>query len=489
MTRRDPPELDLVAIARRVLRDHGFAPDPPPELESSIRAGDPFEGARDLRHLPWSSIDNAESRDLDQIVVAEPVGDAIRLWVGIADVDAYAPRDSPIDRFAALNTASLYTGARVFPMLPEALSTDRTSLLEGEERPAVVTELVVDEDGAIDEDRIRVYGARVVNRARLVYEHVGAWLDGAPGAEPPPSATFAAQLRLQDLAAQRLRGRRFERGALELETIEARPVARGGRVVDLELARKNRGRELVEDTMIAANSATARFLELRGMSSIRRIVTRPRRWDRIAGLARAHGGELPAEPSARALSEFLIARRRAEPERFIDLSLSIVKLLGPGAYAVQRASDPDYGHFGLAVDDYMHSTAPNRRYPDLITQRQLKAAVWDAPSPYSDDELVAVAAHCTERENAARTVERTMRKIAAAVLLAPRIGEIFHGVVTGVAEKGTFVRISRPAAEGRIVEGEGGLDVGDRVRVRLVDTDAERGFIDFAALPGSRDDR
>lgn len=472
----------MVEVARRVLREHGFEPEVPAALEHAPRAHEPA-GTRDLRQLPWSSIDNAESRDLDQLEFAEPVGDAIRLLVAIADVDAYVPIGSPIDRHAAVNTASLYTGVRVFPMLPEALSTGRTSLLPGEDRLAVVTEMLVRADGSLDEDATRIYPARVRNHAKLIYEEVGAWLEGRPHIAPPPTEVLADQVRLQDTAAQRLRELRHERGALDLETIEARPVARGGRIVDLELASKNRARELIEDVMIAANSATARYLERAGRTSIRRIVTRPKRWNRIVDLARAAGTELPAEPSARALSAFLLARRRADPTRFVDLSLAIVKLLGPGAYAVQRASDADYGHFGLAVDDYQHSTAPNRRYPDLITQRLLKAAAAELPSPYRDDELEDAAAHCTERENAARTVERTLRKIAAAVLLAPRVGEEFDGVVTGVADKGTFVRIVRPPAEGRVVRGEHGLDVGDRVRVRLLATDADRGYLDFAALP------
>jgi VacB/RNase II family 3'-5' exoribonuclease len=472
--------IDLAEIAERVLRDNGFEPELPRELAADLPARDPIEGARDLRALPWSSIDNEESRDLDQLEVAERAGDAIKLLIGIADVDALVPLGSPIDRHAAVNTATLYTGVRIFPMLPEELSTDRTSLLPDEDRLAVITELLVDADGTLVDDATRIYTARVRNHAKLVYERVGAWLEEA-GGDAPPTKVIAEQVALQDEAAQRLRRRRYEHGALELETIEARPVARGGKIVDLEVARKNRARELVEDLMIAANSATARFLERRGMSTIRRIVTRPKRWDRIAALARGYGWELPDEPSARALSEFLIARRHADPARFVDLSLAVVKLLGPGAYAVQRATDPDYGHFGLAVDDYMHSTAPNRRYPDLVTQRLLKAAVHDQASPYTDDELREVAAHCTERENAARKVERTMRKVAAALLLSSRIGEVFEGIVTGVASKGTFVRITRPPAEGRVVRGEHGLDVGDRVRVRLVDTEPRKGFIDFVA--------
>ncbi|HLL22373.1 MAG TPA: RNB domain-containing ribonuclease, partial [Kofleriaceae bacterium] len=345
---------------------------------------------------------------------------------------------------------------------------------------AIVTELVVLPDGTCDESATRIYQALVENKAKLVYEDVGAWLE--TGGRGPRDPVIQEQVQLHDEAAQRLRARRFDRGALELETIEARTVAKDGRVVDLELQHKSRARELVEDLMIAVNGATARFLEMRGYSSIRRVVRAPKRWDRIVALAAELGHDLPATPDRRALSDFTAARRQADPMRFADLSLSIVKLLGPGEYVLQRAADPDVGHFGLAVDDYAHSTAPNRRYPDLVTQRLLKAASHEQRAPYSDDQLLAIAAHCTERENAARKVERTMRKVAAAVLLSPRIGETFDAIVTGAADKGTFARLFRPPAEGRIVRGEHGLDVGDLVKVKLVDTEPMRGFIDFVAV-------
>jgi VacB/RNase II family 3'-5' exoribonuclease len=478
MSRHD---LDLVQIARRVLLENGFAPDEPPGLAGSIPDAVPVADVRDLRNLAWSSIDNDDSRDLDQIEVAEPVAgsDSIRVRVGIADVDAFVPRDSEVDRRAAANTTSLYTGVKVFPMLPEILSTDRTSLLPETEHLAVVTEMVIDADGTIDDAQTRISIARVVNHAKLVYERVGAWLEGDRKGEQPPDQRIADQVHLQDEVAQRLRRRRHELGALELETIEARPVTKDGTIVDLAVTRKNRARNLIEDLMIAANGATARFLERRGWSSIRRVVRTPKRWDRIVAVAAELGHALPEKPSAFALNAFLEARRAKDPVRFPELSLTVVKLLGPGEYALQRATDPDTGHFGLAVDDYMHSTAPNRRYPDLVTQRLLKACAGGETAPYSDDELAAVAAHCTERENAARKVERTMRKVIAATFLSKRIGDVFDAIVTGVADKGTFVRLLHPAAEGRVVRGEHGMDVGDRVRVKLVDTEPEKGFIDF----------
>lgn len=470
----------MVAVAHRVLAENGFEPSMPDGIEETIVRDPDFEVA-DLRDLPWSSIDNEDSRDLDQIECAERQDDgSIRLRIGIADVDAYAPKGSPIDRHAYANTASLYTGVRVFPMLPVALSEATTSLLEGGERLAVVTEMVVRRDGSLDERETRVYPARVRNHAKLVYERVGAWLEGDSDHAPPKQ--MVEQLRLQDEAAQALRHRRYELGALDFETIEARPVAKDGKIVDLQIVHKNRARELIEDLMIAANGATARFLETRGASSIRRVVRAPKRWPRIVELAFELGHKLPANPDAIALAEFLDARRRADPMRFGDLSLSVVKLIGPGEYALQRAEDPDTGHFGLAVDDYAHSTAPNRRYPDLVTQRLLKAISAQQRVPYTDEELVEIASHCTERENAIRKVERLIRKIAAAVLLTPRIGETFDAIVTGVADKGTFARLLRPPAEGRVVRGEEGLDVGDRIKVKLIDTEPMRGFIDFAAV-------
>jgi exoribonuclease-2 len=472
-------DIDMVAVARRVLQENGFEPQWPPGL--AIPAEPAPEPARDLTDLPWSSIDNSDSMDLDQIEWAERLADgSIRVLVGIADVDAYVPRGSPVDRHACANTLTLYTGVHIFPMLPEVLSTDRTSLLEdGRTRLAVITDYIVRPDGSLADTETQIYIARVLNKAKLAYEPVGAWLENH-GPAPHGGKAIEDQLRLQDEAACKLRELRHLHGALDFETIEARPVVKNGEIVDLEVVHKNRAKQLIEDLMIAANGATAKFLEQRGHSSIRRIVPKPRRWDRIVALARTFGGSLPAEPSSKALSDFLADRRRADPTHFADLSLSIVKLIGPGEYVLQRATDPDYGHFGLAVDDYAHSTAPNRRYPDLITQRLLKQCRAQQAQAYTDDELAELAAHCTERENAARKVERTMRKVAAARLLSTHLGQVFDAIVTGVGDHGTFVRLLRPPAEGRVVRGEHGMDVGDKVAVRLVDTAPEKGFIDFA---------
>ena len=472
------PDIDLVAVARRVLEQNGFVPDPPPGIEATLPAEPPTEGARDLRRLLWTSIDNKESRDLDQLEYAEPIADGrMRLLVAIADVDALVPKGSPIDDHAATNTASLYTGMRTFPMLPELLAFGRTSLLPEHDRLAVVTEMIVHLDGSLDDAATTVYRGLVRNHAKLVYERVGELLEGP---QDSPGSSVEEQIALQARVTMWLRKRRIEAGALELDTIEARPIAKDGRIIDLQVIRKSRARELIEDLMIATNGATARFLERRVSSSIRRVVRAPKRWDRIVEIARVLGSDLPVTPSVRALGAFVAKQRREDPERFHDFSLTIVKLLGPGEYVLQRPTDPDSGHFGLAVDDYLHSTAPNRRYSDLVTQRLLKAAAAGLPAPYSDDELLQIAARCTERENALRKVERTLRKITAAVLLNKRIGDRFEAIVTGVTQNGTFARLLKPPAEGRIIVGERGLDVGDRVKVKLVATDVERGFLDFA---------
>ncbi len=482
---------DLQAIARRAMRDRGLEPDFPPdalaeaERLSAADHGDANHdddtGSRDLRHLLWSSIDNDDTRDLDQLEVAEALpADAIRLCVAIADVDALVRRGAAIDRHAEVNTTSVYTAARTFAMLPERLSTGLTSLNDGEDRLAIVIEMTVAADGTLAGTDI--YRAWVHNRAQLAYDSVAAWLDGE-GPMPPRMAAVPGvdeQVRLQDRAASRLRQQRHERGALDLETSEARPVLVDGEVTDLREEKQNRAKKLIEDLMVAANGVTARFLDQHGLPSLRRVVRTPKRWDRIVQLAAGLGGHLPAEPDARPLNDFLNQRRQEDPKGFPELSLSVIKLLGPGEYAVDPPGGDPPGHFGLAVKDYTHATAPNRRYPDLITQRLLKSAFSGKPAPYSMDELTELADHCTKQEDAAQKVERQVRKSAAALLLERRVGESFDGVVTGASDKGTWVRTFHPVVEGRVERGFEGLDVGDRVRVRLLSTDVERGFIDFA---------
>jgi VacB/RNase II family 3'-5' exoribonuclease len=476
---------DLVATARRLMLDAGFEPDLSPAAEDQVRhlaAQIPTGGVPDLRGRLWSSIDNEQSRDLDQIEWAERKGpDRALLSIGLADVDERLPAGSPLDQHAGRNTTSVYTGVATFPMLPTRLSEDLTSLEEGQDRLAVVLDLTVLADGTIEDTAIT--RALVRNQSRLAYDDVGPWLEGHGPRPQKIDAPLEAQLRLQDEVAGWLKTRRQHRGALELETIEARPVVTGDGISRLELTRKNRAREIIEDLMLAANTALARFLEARKLSSLRRVVRSPKRWDRIVALATEHGETLPPEPSAPALAAFLTRRRAADPERFPEVSLAVVKLLGAGSYALERPGQDLGGHFALAVPDYTHSTAPNRRYADLVTQRVVKAVLAGRPAPYSDDSLEAIATQCTRKEDDARKVERRMRKIAAAVLLAPRVGEVFDALVTGVTPDGTYARLLSPPAEGRIVRGESGLDVGDRVRLRLIATDPARGFIDFAAAP------
>ena len=485
--------LDLGAIAHRAMLDAGFSPDMPQAVTAELQGlGSQQQdrsaaSARDLRSLLWSSIDDAKSRDLDQVEYVErlPSGD-LRVLVGIADVDAQVEQGSAIDIHAATNTTSVYTGVRTFPMLPEELSTHLTSLVGGADRTSVVTEMVVSLDGTVKQ--AQVYAARLHNYAKLSYEAVGAWLDskGEMPAEVAQVPNMEAQIRLQFEAAQHLRELRKKHGALELETLQATPVVNHtGQLTDLASVERNSARDLIENFMIAANVAMAEFLEANGVTSLRRVVRTPKYWPRIVEIARGFGEQLPAEPSSRALADFMARRRTADALHFPDLSLSIVKLLGPGEYTVQTPADKSEGHFGLAVNDYTHSTAPNRRYADLVTQRLVKAALGNNPPPYSENELEQIATHCTEREDAARKVERKMRKVAAAVLLESRIGDQFDAIVTGVTPKGTFVRLIAPVADGLVRRGEEGLRVGDKVRVRLLSTEPERGFIDFARIGSS----
>jgi len=478
--------VDLAALAAEAMRERGLAPEFPPEAMQQAEAlRDPARtagrGVRDLTGAAWCSIDNDDTRDFDQLTLSEDLGAAgTRVLVAVADVDAAVARDTPMDAHARLNTTSVYTAARTFPMLPERLCTDLTSLVEGEDRLTVVAAFEVDGEGRIGATDL--FEARVRNHARLVYETIAAWLEGT-GPAPPEvaaSAELAAQLRRQDEAARRLRARRHERGALPLETIEARPVMRDGRVVELRPQEKDRARQLIEDFMIAANEATARFLQDRGVPSLRRVVRSPERWSRLEALAAGKGVTLPTEPDAGALADFLRRMRAADPLRFPDLSLAVVKLLGAGEYVVHEPGTEGAGHFGLAVRDYTHSTAPNRRYPDLVTQRLVKALLAGAPPPYARDELEALARHCTRQEDAANRVERQVKKAASALLLSDHIGERFDALVTGASPKATWVRTLRPPVDGRVVAGEQGLDVGDAVRVRLVRADPARGEIDFA---------
>jgi VacB/RNase II family 3'-5' exoribonuclease len=485
MNNSRPTQVDLQAMAEQIMLTHGFEPDFPAAVQqqlADIKARPPevssSKDVLDLRNLFWSSIDNDTSRDLDQIEVAERLtGGDVKVMIGIADVDAFVAKSSPIDSHAAKETTTVYTGVRNFPMLPEELSTGASSLLENQERLAVVSEFVVSADGTVNSGT--VYRALVRNQAQLMYNSVGSWLNGTSA--PPPkvtaSAELDAQLKLQNDVAQTLRKQRFLHGALNIDTNEVRPVVLNQQVVDIAKQERNPATELIEDFMIAANGVVARLLEK--VSSLRRIVKTPERWARIVQLAAAQGGNLPAQPDSKALNDFLLKRKAADPDHFADLSLAVIKLIGPGEYVLERPGDPEQGHFGLAVQDYTHSTAPNRRFADVVTQRLIKAFLSGTAGPYSDEELTGIANNCTLKEDAARKVEREMSKRLAAVAMSTRIGETFDAIVTGVGPHGTFVRIMTPHIEGLLTQGTQGLDVGDKLRAKLTRTDVQRGYIDF----------
>jgi VacB/RNase II family 3'-5' exoribonuclease len=484
----------LESIAHRVMLERGLLPDFSSEALAELgkllhpamaEAGsaEGFPGFRDKRSLIWASIDNDDSRDLDQLTVAEALpGDKVKILVAVADVDSLVKNGSAIDTHARHNTTSVYTAAEIFPMLPERLSTDLTSLNFDEERLSIVVEMVINPDGTLQDSDI--YRARVTNRAKLAYNSVAAWL-GGNGAVPEAITAVKGldeNLRLQDQTAQRMKNLRHTHGALSLETIEAKPVFDGDQIQSLEIDEMNRARVIIEDFMVAANGVTARYLSAKKFPSIRRVVRIPKRWDRIVEIARDHKVGLPDNPDSKALEEFLVKVKAEDPLRFPDLSLAVIKLLGSGEYIAEPPEGIAPGHFGLAVKDYAHSTAPNRRYPDLLTQRLLKAAIDGKPMPYQMAELELLAAHCTQAEDTVNKVERQVAKSAAALLLESRIGERFDAIVTGASEKGTWVRLLTIPVEGKLVNGYAGLDVGHRVRVQLTSLDVQRGFIDFTKV-------
>ena len=488
MNSSQPLHFNLVAAAHASMIEHGFQPDFPAGTDTELAAieahpeAPSIPGIQDLSGLLWSSIDNDTSKDLDQIEWAEQLADGrIRVLVGVADVDARVCKGTIIDGHASSETTSVYTGVKVFPMLPVELSEGITSLNENQNCLAIVVEYAVDQAGTASDGK--AYRALVRNRAQLAYNAVGAWLEGtgpAP-AKVAASADLAAQLKLQDAAAQRMVGGRFQHGALDLETIETQPLMIANQAVDIVRQQKNRATSLIEEFMVAANGVVARNFEQAGVASIRRIVRTPKRWDRIVEVAEGLGTTLPAQPDSKALNDFLLAQKQKDPDHFPDLSLAVIKLMGPGEYVLVKPNEVSPGHFGLAVQDYTHSTAPNRRFPDMVSQRILKAFLAHGPQPYSEDQLNSIAARCTLMEDGARKVEREMQKRIAAVVLRPRIGQSFPAIVTGVNNYGTFVRTLNPHVDGKLVEGGKGLDVGDKVTVKLISTDPQRGFIDFSA--------
>lgn len=485
-------EFDLFASARQEMIDEGFHPDFPLGVQEQLkilqsRAELPaYGGLRDLRSLLWSSIDNDSSRDLDQAEFAERVSGGIRVMIAIADVDSDVTIGSPIDQYASEETTSVYTGIRTFPMLPESLSTDITSLNESADRLAVVIEMVVGGDGAISSTGI--YRALVRNQSQLTYSAVGSWLEGSSAAPPKVAASAAlqAQLKLQDEAAQSLLDERYRLGALNIDRVEAEVVITDGQVRGINARKKNRAGDLIENFMVAANGVMARKLTEAGVCSIRRVVRTPERWPRIVELAARYGESLPIQPDSGALNAFLQKRKAADAVHYADVSLAVVKLMGPGEYVLSRPGGEQPGHFALAAHDYTHSTAPNRRFADTVTQRLIKAVLARSQPPYSDQQLNSIARNCTLKEDAARKVERVMNKRIAAVALRSQIGQTFMAVVTGVTPKGVFVRVADPPAEGLLISGQKGVDVGDQLRVRLVSTDPRRGFIDFASEVASQ---
>ncbi len=479
-------KIDLKGIATNAMRKYGFEPGFPDSVIREVKAMHAWTFAssentgQDLRTLLWSSIDNYDSMDLDQMEFCEH-GDngEIRVKLAIADVDFYVRKQSRTDRHAAYNGTSVYTGIETFPLLPDKLSKGISSLLPGTDHLAIVIEYTVPLSGNIRPDKI--YRAVVSNKAKLIYEEVGDWLEGkgiipktvreVPGLEE--------QIHLQCEAARRMKRNRTEQGALDLETIEANAIVEGDLVRDLVVQKKNLARIIIEELMVAANGTMVNYLGNAGIPMIQRVVRTPKYWNEIIQLAASYGEILPTDPDSKALSKFLIHRKEVDAEHFPDLSLTVVKLIGPGEYMKLDPGEPPYGHFGLAVTDYTHGTAPNRRYVDLIIQRLLKSVIDKVPSPYTEEELIEHSTWLSGREKGSKKVERFMRKSAAAVLLQERIGELFDALVTGASEKGTYARLITPPAEGRIVQGEEGLRVGQKIRVRLLKTDPYNGFIDL----------
>lgn len=481
----NPKQADLRAIARMAMAKYGFITAFPPKVMEKADACDPAtpttneNQVKDLRHLLWSSIDNIDTEDLDQIEYCERgKSGEIDIKVAIADVDVYAPKDSVLDRHAGKNTTSVYTGIEIYPMLPDRLSKNLSSLPMNQDRLAMVIEFSVLPKGSVRAGK--VYRALVRNKAKLVYEQAGAWLENRG---PAPQMVLAdpqleTQLRLQDEASQRLGKYRAGQGALELETLKTKAVIQNEKVLGLYVEEEDRAKRIIENFMIGANGVTSGMLEKSGRPTIQRVVRTPKYWREIVAVARERQFRLPGRPDASALSRFLDKERKADPQRFPDLSLTIVKLLGPGEYVLYDKNKP-IGHFCMAVTSYTHSTAPNRRYPDLIIQRLVKAALANASSPYRKDELSSLAEHCTEREHAAKKVERFVTKAEGAALLTGRIGQTFEAIITGASDKGVYARLTEPPVEGKVMTSPGGIKVGRKVSVKLVNLDPWHGYVDF----------
>lgn len=473
---------DLAQLAYQFMLDGGLSPDfSDQEIEQLSHINAPaIRTAQhtDLTKLLWCSIDNDDSLDLDQLTYAE----GNNIWVAVADVDSLVKKNSPIDKHAKLNTTSVYTPAKIFPMLPAKLSTNLTSLNEGEERLALVVKIEINTQGEIVNSS--TFKAVVHNFAKLTYSAVGGWLEGSLPIPDKVAKTVGLeeQLKTQHTIAQLLKKRRHEAGSLTLASVDPEVSIDSNDEIAIELPPHNFAHQLIEEFMIAANRATARHFKQANLPNLKRVVRIPKYWNRIVQVANSFGEDLPPYPDSKALDAFLVKRKKEDPEAFGDLSLTIIKLLGRGEYVVENDIGRPLGHFALALTDYTHSTAPNRRFPDLITQRQYKANLEGLDPPYSIKELRQLAAHCTFQEDAAMKIERRANKSAAAVLLSHHIGTVYRGIVTGASEKGTWVRLFKPAVEGKVIQGFQGLEVGDRVSVKLKAVDIPKGYIDFVKV-------
>lgn len=464
------------------MAERGLLPEFPSnvseQLDTIIEPALPRKTAtfRDLRELLWVSIDNDDSRDLDQLTFAENIHSGKdRIYVAVADVDAIVKRGSAIDRYAWHNTTSVYTPTRIFPMLPQKLCYDLTSLNEQCDRCAIVIEMIVDEEGKYELQA--VFPAFVRNHAKLAYNRVAEWIER--NLPLPLSKELLDQLKLQDSIAQRVQQYRTAQGALGFETIEVQPVIINHEVVRLEEKAVNRAHKLIENFMIAANVCMTRYFTDWNLPVMRRIVKTPKRWSRIVQIARQLGEKLPPRPNVKALRDFLMRQRQANPAGFPDLSLSIIKLLGRGEYVLGVPGGAAPGHFDLALRDYAHTTAPNRRFPDLVMQRLLKSQIYGEAIPYRRSELIQIAKECTKKEDDAVKIERRLIKCAAAMMLIHFIGHQYKSMVTGASSKGTWVRIINPPIEGRLTHGFEGVDVGDWIEVQLIRVDVHNGHIDF----------
>lgn len=480
-------QVDLIQIARQAMLAKGLAPDFPADALKQLdgiqrpASCSQFHDVVDMSNKLWFSIDNDDSRDLDQLTYAERINpQLVRVYVAIADVDALVAKETPIDLHALANTTSVYTPMVIFPMLPEKLSTNLTSLNPDEKRIAMVVQMDVSDSGEVTQST--VYRACVFNYAKLAYNGVGAWLENN-NAPPEPIQRVKdldSQIRLQDEVAQRLKKFRHTSGALTFETYDPQPIIKNGKIVDLQDVKINRARELIENLMITANTAVTLFLEKNNHPTIKRVVRVPKKWYRIVEIAAEHDFDLPKQPDSKALEAFLLKMRAEDPLRFPDLSLVIIKLLGRGEYVVELPNEKPLGHFALALTNYTHSTAPNRRYPDLIVQRLLKATLSKNNSPYSINRLKEIMNECTDKETRADKVKRSVMKSVIALYLKDSVGKVFDAFVTGAAEKGTWVRLVNTAIEGKLVQGYQNVDVGDRIQVKLISVSVEKGFLDFA---------